>query len=177
MIAFAPFMSAQPKQDLAGVVFDALDFARDSRLKAGRIAVAALERLADSLVSTAGELQCEVRGERDKEGGSFLSLQVSGELTLRCQRCLEPMQYRLRVDSRLRLIPPGAEWPEDELEDDSADAIRAEQEMALLPLIEEEVLLALPIAPTHESCEPPAAVENDQESSPFAVLAKLKNKV
>lgn len=177
MIAFAPFMSDQPKQDLAGVVVDALDFARDGRRKTGRVAVAALERLADKVLSTAGELQCELSGERDRQGDSFLRLRVQGELTMRCQRCLEPMQYGLQVNSRLRLIPPGAEWPEDELEDDSADAIEAQQELALLPLIEEEVLLVLPIAPTHESCETPAPVDKDQEPSPFAVLAKLKNRV
>ncbi|RTL47728.1 MAG: metal-binding protein [Rhodocyclaceae bacterium] len=177
MIAFAPFMSDQPTQDLAGVVLNTLDFARDSRFKAGHVAVQAMERLADVLLSSAGLLQCELRGERDEQGDSFLCLWVQGELTMRCQRCLEPMQYQLRVASRLRLMPPGAEWPEDELEDDSADAIEAKQDMALLPLIEEEVLLALPIAPTHESCEPPASRGKDQESSPFAVLAKLKNKV
>lgn len=177
MIAFAPFMSDQPIHDLAGVVLNPLDFARDGRFKMGRIAVAKLLRLADSLVDNAGELQCELRGEKDQQGDSFLSLKVSGTLRLLCQRCLEPMQYSLAVETRLRLIPPGAEWPKDELEDDSADAIEAEPEMALLPLIEEEVLLALPIAPTHESCDAPAAGHKDQESSPFAVLAKLKNRV
>jgi len=177
MIAFAPFMSDQPKQDLAGVVFDALDFARDGRLKVGKVAVAALGRLSDVVLDTAGELQCEVRGERDRQGDSFLNLRVSGVLALRCQRCLEPMQYQVLVDNRLRLIPPGAEWPEDELEDDSADAIEATQEFALLPLIEEEVLLVLPIAPIHDSCETPVAAGKDQESSPFAVLAKLKNRI
>jgi uncharacterized protein len=78
------------------------------------------------------------------------------------------------VETRLRLIPPGHEWPEGELEDDTSDAIPAEEEMALLPLIEEEVLLALPIAPMHEVCDSPLAVNKDPEPSPFAVLAKLK---
>ncbi|GAB2181612.1 DUF177 domain-containing protein [Denitratisoma sp. agr-D3] len=169
-------MSDQPLQDLAGVVIDPLDFARDGRRKAGAIALAALERLADSLLTRDGQLQYELVGERDPQGARFLRFGVSGVLTLRCQRCLEPMQYELRVDNRLRLVPPGAEWPEDELEDDSADAIEAQQELALLPLIEEEVLLALPIAPTHESCELPVTDKN-QEPSPFAVLAKLKNRV
>ena len=177
MIAFAPFMSDQSKHDLARVVLNPLDFARDGRVKTGFLAVAALERLKDVLVSNAGELQCELHGEKDKQGDSFLSLKVRGELVLTCQRCLEPMQYSVQVDSRLRLIPPGAEWPEDELEDDSADAIEAEPEMALLPVIEEEVLLVLPIAPLHDACDAPVAVDKNQESSPFAVLAKLKNRV
>ena len=46
--------------------------------------------------------------------------------------------------------------------------------MVLLPMIEEEVLLALPIAPMHESCEAPVATTDEQAPSPFAALAKLK---
>jgi uncharacterized protein len=54
-------------------------------------------------------------------------------------------------------MAPGEEWPDDDLADDSADAIEAEKALAVLSLIEEEVLLALPIAPRHEQCEPPSA--------------------
>ena len=40
--------------------------------------------------------------------------------------------------------------------------------------IEEELLLALPLAPTHENCSMPAAQENGDERSPFAALKGLK---
>jgi uncharacterized protein len=45
----------------------------------------------------------------------------------------------------------------------------------LTPLLEEEILLALPIAPRHERCEPPAAAAASKEASPFAQLARLKH--
>ena len=45
----------------------------------------------------------------------------------------------------------------------------------VLELIEDEVLLALPISPRHGECRPSAAVENEYGPSPFAVLAKLKD--
>lgn len=174
MIAFAPFMSSKPEHSLVETRINGLDFARDGRCLKGVLPLASLERLADVLLDSSGELQCEIRGERDQQQDNFLHVTVSGELKLRCQRCLEPMSYSLRVESSLRLMKSGEEWPEDELEDETSDAIEAEPEMALLPLVEEEVLLELPFAPMHDNCDPPAAAKQDNESSPFAVLAKLK---
>ena len=158
---------------MAGIVIDGLKYARDGRFQQGKLALTEMERLADAVLETDGQLSWSLKGE-DSRDGSFLALTVTGELVLECQRCLQPMHYPLAVETRLRLIPPGQSWPEDELEDDSADAIPAEEEMALLPLIEEEVLLALPIAPMHEVCASPLAGNKDLEPSPFAVLAKLK---
>lgn len=174
MIAFAPFMSSMSERDLAGAYIDSLAFAREGGRKAGVLRVVALPRVRDALADDAGELRFELRGERDRQGASFLMLTVDGAVSLQCQRCLGQMEYPLRVSTRLRLVPPGKPWPEDDLEDDSADAVEAEQEMALLPLLEDEILLALPIAPRHGQCEPPAPLKDEQEPSPFAVLAKLK---
>jgi len=72
------------------------------------------------------------------------------------------------------LIAPGEEWPDDDLVDDGADAIEAEKALAVLSLVEEEVLLALPIAPRHEQCEPPSGGAAGHGPSPFAALAALK---
>lgn len=174
MIAFAPFMSQKPKQDLAGTVIDSLDFAREAGRRFGSVPVAALVRLCDVLVSDSGVLDYEVRGERDHQGASFLMVDVDGEVLVRCQRCLQEMAVPLHVATRLRLVVPGTPWPEDDLEDDGADAIEAERELALLPLLEDEVLLALPFAPRHDRCEPPAPLKDELEPSPFAALAKLK---
>lgn len=141
---------------------------------AGRVPVASLPRLADVLADIGGEIACEVAGEQDREGKSFLVLQIDGKIGLRCQRCLEVVVEPLRIVSRLLLVPPGAAWPDEELAEDGYDAVEAGKEMVLLPMIEEEVLLALPIAPMHESCEAPVATTDEQAPSPFAALAKLK---
>lgn len=158
---------------MAGIVIDGLKYARDGRFQQGVVPLAEMSRLADMVLEAKGTLSWSLKGEDSREG-SFLLLSVSGELVLECQRCLKPVNYPLAVETRLRLIPPGQEWPEDELEDDTSDAIPAEEEMALLPLVEEEVLLALPIAPMHAVCDSPLAVNKDLEPSPFAILAKLK---
>jgi uncharacterized protein len=178
------FMSCREDQDFAEAVIDSLKFAADGDCVAGRLAVSRLARLDDVLVSRDGWLDCRLAGfrERDESGVERfgLHLQVSGRLGLRCQRCLGEVGFECAIDSRLLLMPPGvpsSEWPEDELEADDYDAIPANREMALLELVEEEVLLALPVVPRHAECRFPADVgaeEEESESSPFAALAGLK---
>ncbi len=166
-------MSSQPLQDLSRTYIEGFEFAREGRRLEGEIPLSNLERLADRVLDQAGALHCRIDGESGRQG-NFLQLDIGGILNLRCERCLEAMSFQLDVKNRLRLMRPGEEWPEDELEDDAADAIEAGRELLVLPLIEEEVLLALPLAPRHEVCSGVAAVEKDQASSPFSVLAKLK---
>ena len=174
MIASAPFMSSQTNQLFGQKVVDSLEFARDGGVIAGSLPVARLERLVDVLFDSVGSLQCELRGGREDDGKPFLDLRVVGSLNLRCQRCLSSLSYELDIDSRLMLVAPGAEWPDEELADDGPDAIEASRELAVQPLVEDEVLLALPIAPRHENCRPPVGAD-EHRPSPFAVLAKLKD--
>ena len=133
-----------------------------------------MPRLADVLFATTGFLSVRIEGSRDDEGKSWLKVEIAGEPVLRCQRCLGGVKFPLAISSRLRLMAPGEEWPDDDLADDSADAIEAEKALAVLSLVEEEVLLALPIAPMHEQCQPPSGGAAEKGSSPFAALAALK---
>ena len=176
-------MSSLDEHDLAGVVIDSLKFAADGGCLTGNLAVSSLSRLADLLASTEGWLSAELsgfRGTGDREGNLGLHLCVTGRLVLWCQRCLAEVDFDCIIDSRLLLMPPSApeaDWPEDELESDDYDAIPASREMSVRLLIEDEVLLALPIVPRHADCLPPEALEIKfelSEPSPFAVLAGLK---
>ena len=103
-----------------------------------------------------------------------MQVDIAGEPVLCCQRCLGGVKFPLVISSRLQLMAPGEEWPDDDLVDDSADAITAEKALAVLSLVEDEVLLALPIAPRHEQCDSPLAVAGENGSSPFAALVALK---
>lgn len=166
----------QPVGASAETVIDSPDFARHGGRLKGSVAVAQLDRLADVLADKSGSLEFELDGGRDEEGKSYLELKVVGSLNLVCQRCLLPLPYSVAVENRLMLVAPGEEWPDEELEDDGIDAIEASRELAVLPLVEDEVLLALPVAPRHESCALPLATDTEHRPSPFAVLAKLKER-
>lgn len=159
---------------IAGAVIDCLEFARSGGMLERSVRLDELPRLADLLASTAGFLSVRLEGARDDKGKSWLQVDIAGEPVLYCQRCLGGVEFPLVISSRLQLMAPGEEWPDDDLADDSADAIEAEKALAVLSLVEEEVLLALPIAPRHEQCEPPSGGATEHGPSPFAALAALK---
>jgi uncharacterized protein len=169
-------MSHQAENGLPAV-FDGLAFASEGATLAGVVAVAALPRLAEGVVDDKTSLDCRVTGSRDGDGKCWLVVEVSGTLDLVCKRCLKKLAFPVEIQTRLLLVPPGQCLPDEELAEDGFDAIAAEKDMALLSLIEDEVLLALPFAPMHEICAMPVPVVDVHESSPFAVLAQLKKGV
>lgn len=179
-------MSHQDKSN--SVIADPIEFAREGRSLSGEVAVASLDRLADLLADDSGKVAWTVSGseEVDEAGNSrkFLFLEAEGEIHLVCQRCLGALAYSLQLESQLELMAPGQEWPEEELEDDTCDAIEAARDMQLVPLVEDEILLVLPSVPRHDACTPPGELSGqaaspetsgvEQKVSPFAVLAGLK---
>jgi uncharacterized protein len=160
---------------------DVFKFAAEGGVLAGEVPLAALSRLADQLAKTdAGDsVRWRVRGGIDEEGRYRLDLDVSGRLVLRCQRCLGDLSHDLAVDAALHLVRAGQKLPEDELENDEIDAIEVAGELDVLSLVEDEIILALPIAPRHEECGASRPKELDggaRRESPFAVLAGLRGR-
>ncbi|MDR2839557.1 MAG: YceD family protein [Azonexus sp.] len=152
-------------------------FARDLRVLEGRLEVAGLERLHDLLAETGGTVFWHLEGERGQRGESLLRLTVSGGLLLACQRCLGATPFDLDIDSLLALVPAGAELSQEELEDDSRDFLPVEHDLDVAELVEDEILLALPVAPRHEKCGLPGVADDGGRVHPFAGLAGLKGKL
>ena len=139
---------------------DSLDFARNGEHLSGELPVAELPRLLDVLETPQGVLHYTVQGGVDKQGIHFLDVSVTGLCRLRCQRCLNGLDYPVQLDTRLLLRDQAGL---DALDDDAADG--------------KEVLLSLPIAPKHElgACQATDGQNTQlEEINPFAVLAKLK---
>jgi uncharacterized protein len=44
----------------------------------------------------------------------------------------------------------------------------------VLEALEEELILALPLAPVHDDCHAPVEAARDEDASPFAVLKGFK---
>lgn len=153
---------------------DPFRFASEGRSLSGEVSLAGLSRLADLLAEQSGVLVYRLTGELTVGRKSMLRLQVSGELMLRCQRCLGPMVWPVAIDTLFELVRPGQVIPDEELEEDAYDAIEAEADMDVLALVEDEVVLAAPIAPRHEDCEAPRPVGGAVKESPFSKLSGLK---
>jgi len=157
-------------------VSDAFVFAREGRVLEGTLAVSALERLHDLLAEVSGEVVFRLEGFKGANGELMLHLEVSGVLPLACQRCLKSVAFDLDVDNLLQLVPEGAELSQDELEDDTRDFLPVARELNVVDLVEDEILLTLPVAPRHEKCGLPGAADAGERINPFAKLAGLKGK-
>lgn len=151
-------------------------FARDGRVLEGTLAVSGFERLHDLLAEVAGDISYRLEGRRGERGEAMLRLVVNGVLPLACQRCLEAVPFDLDVDSLLELVPEGAELSQDELEDDTRDFLPVARDLDVAELVEDEILLALPVAPRHEKCGLPGAADAGERINPFAALSGLKSK-
>jgi len=137
---------------LAPVEVDPWRFCRDSQSWETRSEVAAFPRLAHEF--TQGTLFCRVVGRVDQRGSLSLQLAVSGEVQLTCQRCLGSMPYKVDVERTLYLARNEAEMERLDALPDS-DAIQAGETLSLVDLVEDEVLLSLPLSAMHAEGECP----------------------
>ena len=119
----------------------------------------------------------ELRPVSGQEPQTWLHLQARTPVWLACQRCLSPFSSEVAVEQPIRFVRG----------EDRAEVLDAESEydvLALVPvldlrqLIEDEILLALPIVPRHDVCPTPVQahpLDDDAAAShPFAALASLK---
>ena len=151
-------------------LIDGLQFARGAETLKGTLDPRRLPRLAEMRCATTG-LSYELRGRTDAEGRAWLQVLASGTLTLECQRCLGPLTFPIALRSELLLTQSERDI---ETADDDLDRVLAGKAMDVCRLIEDEVLLALPMAATHEQCGVRRDGAEAGRSSPFAELAKLK---
>ncbi len=155
-------------------VIDSLEFAQSGRQLNGKVPAAQLGRLSDSLFDAEGGLNFELSGYCDTRQRPRLQLTVSGMINLKCQRCLGSLPYSLAVESSLLVLIDSAGGDTAEFED--LDGVPADAHTDVRALIEDEVLLAMPMAARHADGQCDAVVDTSQDSvaSPFAVLARLK---
>ena len=144
--------------------------------------VAAAATIADAETGVADEVTWLARGERRKSRGSdgqvWLHLHVGTRLALECQRCLKPVLVPIEVDRSFLFVAGEEAAAQLDAESDD-DVLALSRAYDLRELIEDELLLALPIVPRHEDCPeplqlPPDDVIAEPEPSPFAALAALK---
>jgi len=163
-------------------ITDPFEFARHSSVLNGEFDARHLPRLAELLQGTDAWRRGTPQSVGFKLAGVqiddklFLDVVATANLTFQCQRCLEDVCCTVQANARLLLVPKGEALPDEGLEVDEFDPIHAERDFDVMGAVEEELLLALPLAPTHAGCKTPAAQENGGERSPFAQLAALKAK-
>jgi uncharacterized protein len=159
---------------------------------ADRWPLAGFERLLPSLAAVPADADVAWQAdasERAVTGGEperWLHLRAQATVPLQCQRCLGALAAPLAVDRHLRFVAgeDEAERLDEELED---DVLALPPRLDLHELLEDELILALPLVPRHDGDCPeplPAATATAPESGapapaaervhPFAALASLR---
>lgn len=160
------------------VAIDSLSFAANAQTMHGKILVADLLRLQSALHNSGGTLDYVISGIPSLVGKPGLHCAIRGGVQLTCQRCLTAMDFELSIQSDLVLAYDEVELERyDEQHDEPIDAILADDHLDVLAVIEEEVLLALPMSPRHATACPASdhlAPVNESASKAFAKLAMLK---
>jgi uncharacterized protein len=116
-------------------------------------------------------------------------LTVKADLSVTCERCLEPMPVQVSAVRGFEFMASAAQadleteqWLLSEDPDPSlaaVDFLAPEDGLSLRDLVEDEIFLSLPPSPKHPDCQPPAAASREPEPEtvrPFADLQALLKK-
>jgi len=150
----------------------------------GNVEIRTLKRLLPLLESTTGSIDVELEFDIDEGGIKYLQGKLQTSLVLKCQRCLEAMDYPLQNEFRLALVHSDSEA--ERLPEQYEPQIVETTPMHMLDMIENEILISIPHIPMHDealcsikqfSNENELVEQRDEASvkaNPFAVLEKLK---
>ncbi len=162
-------------------------FAREAEALAGELPIESLDRLREVQVQGAAEQGGSVarwtaRGEwRTSRAGPkevWLHLTAQAELRVPCQRCLESVEVAVDAARSFLFVHGEAQAAalDEQFEEDVLPLTRS---LDLIALVEDELLLALPLVPRHlPACPAPLPVPAsdplvDGQAHPFAALAAL----
>jgi uncharacterized protein len=163
-ITIDPYKSAQRRLECQGV-----------------FELSEMNRLLAACESCSGQTKVDVKFDVDELGLVVISGKGSASVMLTCQRCTEAFENALDIDftfSPVKDADAAAELPS------YYDAIELDEngEVNLRELVEDELLLAIPLIPRHnlEDCRAPAdsvwgeLPEELDKPNPFDVLKQLK---
>lgn len=165
-------------------------FAREQGSLSGRDPMSSFPRLAAMAVPAADGsiLDWSVRAELRATPGAgtepWVHLSARASMGLQCRHCLEPLDLEVSLARWFRFLPDEmAAAREDETSE--VDVLVSSHSFDLHALIEDEVILELPMVCEHASCaekgaaarNEPAEEEAQTRPHPFAGLAALKREL
>lgn len=159
---------------------DPVALAEKRRQFTGSLSLSKMPRVQelDLLLEREGEVGFELHFEK---AGRVVAVTgaVDAELRLQCQCCLGELPWSVHSQVRLGVVKTLAEA--DLLPESYEPLLLEEDTIALIDIVQDEILLALPTIPQHGHCEPAVQVkkqetapESPKRPNPFAVLAELK---
>lgn len=167
------------------LLIDNTTFSKKNELIEGELSLQDLPRLDELMHSSnlsnptkinySGLIDYALRGKTDAAGQHILQLTVVCTLTTACQRCLNEMPLNLNLKFNY-LIGEVSDTDVEAVEVDNSDDYdlqQANKAMDLIALIEDEIIMAMPIAPMHEEGCTELTTQSGEKPNPFAVLKGL----
>ena len=138
----------------------------------GSVPLARMQRLLPLLASSEGEARFRADFEFDQQARVTIEIEVEAELSLQCQLSLEPYTESIHRGSTLGVIGDIAE--EALLPENYEPVLVQHGRLALLDLVEDELLLALPQVPRNPDLD---AAQFHVSTSEEEILAEDKERV
>lgn len=134
------------------------------------------------------DIRVDLQFEKNSQNECFITGTIEAELILVCQRCLGDLPYHLQTRLAVRVLEVLQASGDRELEADELEVVLSEQgRLDLRALIEDEVILSLPIVSSHDAADcnqqlsafrtSAEAQSADRQNKPFAALEALKEQL
>lgn len=132
------------------IVIDTVKFARNGQEMIHSFSVEDLQRVKDIVGDVGEEIEAKLEGGVLKTGKPFIDLSIKADLPLTCQRCLELMNFELNSSTRFIIAFGKSELTDLSDEPDDVEFLIAEEDTDVVAMVEDEMLLRLPMAAKHE---------------------------
>ena len=160
---------------------DPYRFAEQSLHLDGAVKLADMPRLSAILSASDEKASVQLHFGVDEQGLNFIKGHLEARLKLQCQRCMEPYTYEIISNFVLGVVSSLDEV--NSLPEAYEPALTKDGSLALREMIEDEIILNLPIIPRHEieECKTKLPLrdskwEQEKGKNPFEVLKVLKGK-
>lgn len=115
----------------------------------GSLPLSSFPRLKELLSDSEGEVSVDLSAGRDVQKRPFIQGTLKASLPLVCQRCLNRLEFLIEVD--VNLSPVFSEKAAELLPEPYEPLLLTEDRVLLVDLVEDELLLNLPMIARHES--------------------------
>lgn len=161
-------------------MLDPFEFVEKKRRIKGKVPFAGMDRLNDAVLNRDGAANIDLEFKREGRIAAVTG-RIDAEFVLRCQCCLEALPWPVGSELHLGVV---RSIDEANILPEGFEPLLVESDslVALVDIVQDELLLAMPTIPQHEECgsspkrpevKPVAAVAETRKN-PFAALAQLK---
>ncbi|MBL8378187.1 MAG: DUF177 domain-containing protein [Burkholderiales bacterium] len=157
--------------DLRTWRIDTRDFTGRGREESRILGGECFDRLGED-AHVVGAVEATIATVRSPRGKAGIRLSIVAALEAQCQRCMQPVRLPVATEENIEFAATVDGFADDGL--DQWDTLEHDGRFDVLQLVEDVLLLALPVAPKHEQCEPQGATYAGEKVLPFAALAGWK---